>query len=948
MLFGGVFCRAAPATSPSAWSTINNALTKNPILTFSLIPTSSPFLLRFNCRAASTRSPPVYSLATASPKIRHAVRDLRNLEQGYQIFRLSYEKTYQSIEATQKNSSEHPTPDDQTKVAAIQTKLAAHIFAHALLRRGRAMEASRFVELCMERNIRIRYRTFQTTFNLLCPRVDHLVDTIGPPSRATVPPSVGPTSRPTSQCQAASKMYTTAALSLLRSARQGRHGRASWMYDRIIDACLRQGEVLTAALLFVALVRDWMLRKAIKESLHNPLSHPSTAEQCHDLDWQEAHRLGMDLFPELTFPQPRAGMLHRIISATGLDESPNVVKRYIWPVRPPDSEALSALYVLIGLLKSGELQRTSVEALWPLLRPMASLPREKHRSTEDYERCHHTLLSLCEESPEKARKEMLDLQSYNVLLRYALRHRRSPELALAVLRRLCEHHDPNAMTWNILLREATLMQANIVVRALISHLAARYPGTVDLFVNSSTSPNVEVPPAMSPWSNILSLLLSRPPPYPDEATCLALMSFAIATNRPHVVCSYVLFQLPDLAKSAWDPRLHKQSTLKRARHYSSYFWSVALNAACKAGKWELAKGIWRLAVRVDTWRQRPEVINGVETQDKDGLRMVWGNDRKGIKARHRPVLTVEAYTAMLQLYSRRLTAIQARLKSSAARDRDDLGSVDVRNLRMPLKQYIAIINHAQSVVYSLCASNKSKKGFRPMQLFLSGSHGLPQPEAERAKGVVDARLLNALEAFFKLIKQLEPVFVKARRKPIAENEPGRLDEGTEWQLLQDRVRARKVEVLTRHVGRLLRPWAGISGIVALNTGDLKITTSGTGGVMPYASVKMADAIHSSKMATVLCGRVNTTGSVTRRKVRRLRRSRFMHTRGLPVLVTLDEGDTPIIAPELKLDGFAGAMMGRSQKEDKSKEPTKRGEAIILGPISDLDALKRRVESRLPF
>src|SRR5258706_10324847 len=261
MLFGGVFRQAAPST----WSTISSTFIKHPTSPFSLFSTPTSSLLRFNRRAASTRSTPGYSLATASPKIRHAVRELRNLDQGYQIFRLSYEKTYQSIEAARKkNPSEQPKLEDRVKVAAIQTKLAAHTFAHALLRRGRALEASRFVELWMERNIRIHYRTFQATFNLLCPRVDHQVDTVGPPSPVTVPPpsEVGPTCRLNPQRQGASQMFTIAALSLLRSARQGRHGRASWMYDRIIDACLLQGEVLTAALLFVALVRDWMLRMA--------------------------------------------------------------------------------------------------------------------------------------------------------------------------------------------------------------------------------------------------------------------------------------------------------------------------------------------------------------------------------------------------------------------------------------------------------------------------------------------------------------------------------------------------------------------------------------------------------------------------------------------------------------------------------------------------------------
>ena len=946
MPFAGIFRRATPST----WRAIKTTLTKNPISTFPLIPTSSSSLLRLNCRAASTRSAPVYSLATASPKIRHAVRDLRNLEQAYQIFRLSYENTYQSIEAARKNPSEQSSLADPVKTAAVQTKLAAHVFTHALLRRGRAIEASRFVELCMERNIRIHYRTFQATFNLLCPRVDHLVDTVGRPSHVTVPsPSeVRPTSKPNLKHQGTFQTtYTTAALSLLRSARQGRHGRASWMYDRIIDACLLQGEVLTAALLFVALIRDWMLRKAIKESLHNPPTHPSAPEKRPDLDWQEARRLGMDL--ELTFPRPRAGMLHRIISATGLDHSPNVVKRYKWPVRPPDPEALSALYALIELLQSGVLQKTPVEAIWPLLRTIVSLPREKHRSTEDYEKCHNALLSLCTESPENARKERIDLQSYNVLLRYALRHRRSPELALTILKRLCERHDPDAMTWNILLREATLMQANAIVRTLIAHLAARHPGTVDLFVDFSTSPDVEVLPAMSTWSTILSLVLSRPPPYPDEATYLALMSFTIATTRPHLACSYVLFQFPDLANSAWNPRLHKQSTLKRARHYSPYFWSVALNAACKAGKWDLAKGIWRLAVRVDTWKQRPEVANGVETQNGDGLRMVWGDDRKGIKTRHRPVLTVETYTAMFQLYSRRLEPVRAELMGSGVRGGDSLDSMDVRKLRGLLKLYMSVINHAQSVVYSLSSIGKSRKEFQPMQLFPPDSHGLSQPEVERAKEVVDWRLLDALESFYKLIKRLELAYTEARRRQIAKTEPKGPNGGSERLPLHDHLHARKVEVLACHLEKLLRSWGRIPRVVASNAGDLKNTTSGTGGVMPYASVKMAYAVHSSKTAAARCGCLNTASSVTRRRTIRLRRPRFVNTRGLPVLVTMDEGDRSINSvPELKLDGFAGVMMGRLQDEDKSKKLTKRGQVLVLESTSDLDALKRRVESRLPF
>ena len=72
-------------------------------------------------------------------------------------------------------------------------------FHHALLR-GHA--PPRYVELCMSRQIQPYHRTFQVTFNLMCPTIDYLVRTIGPPSHVTVPPpfEVKSTFRPT--CQA--------------------------------------------------------------------------------------------------------------------------------------------------------------------------------------------------------------------------------------------------------------------------------------------------------------------------------------------------------------------------------------------------------------------------------------------------------------------------------------------------------------------------------------------------------------------------------------------------------------------------------------------------------------------------------------------------------------------------------------------------------------------------
>ena len=101
MLFGGV---------PAGGSTVNMRFQPIHESRLNIYANANITLFSFVFQS-SHRSALVYCLATAALNIRHALRDLLNRKKGHQIFRLSYEQAYQTIEATYQNSSKQPTTE---------------------------------------------------------------------------------------------------------------------------------------------------------------------------------------------------------------------------------------------------------------------------------------------------------------------------------------------------------------------------------------------------------------------------------------------------------------------------------------------------------------------------------------------------------------------------------------------------------------------------------------------------------------------------------------------------------------------------------------------------------------------------------------------------------------------------------------------------------------------
>lgn len=57
------------------------------------------------------------------------------------------------------------------------------------------------------------------------------------------------------------------SVALLNAFRRHRYHRTENMYERVVEACLLQGEIVTATLLFVLLVRDWQVKRTMQAAV---------------------------------------------------------------------------------------------------------------------------------------------------------------------------------------------------------------------------------------------------------------------------------------------------------------------------------------------------------------------------------------------------------------------------------------------------------------------------------------------------------------------------------------------------------------------------------------------------------------------------------------------------------------------------------------------------------
>ncbi|PVG00563.1 hypothetical protein CPB86DRAFT_871847 [Serendipita vermifera] len=562
-----------------------------------------------------------YSLELARA-IRRAI-EAGEVDRGYQFF-------------TTTCSRSPSIPDARYK----QTRFLAHVLIHALHRCRKPLTAASFTKLCLERRIDISKRTFDTTFSGILP---HITSKLSEP-----PPGI---SKPPSRSQS-----MTAALSLLSAARKSGHEHSSWMYDRIINAILLQGEVLTATFLFIALVREWNYRRQSKiperdeeietssEISRSEGNFPKMAARPNQFDLQMKRFLN-------GWMNSITSELHNRTRLSDSSDSSEVI---------PRTQVFRGLDALIGLLSEDKLD---IPNRWRLLRVMYLIPYESFSDASVYHRWHAILLDYCQ--GHRGGHE-LDLPSYHVLLHYAFLYRRSVELGITVLRRLCQKHHPSPVTYNILLHGFSSIRDQDNFAAISALIATRGRQLLDPLRHFDRRDENKV------RYEIIQSLQRHPIPRPDEYTITTHMLNAIALGKHHLPCGLVSRLFPTIR--SLDPRKRKRAgrvNLQRAGRLSPHFWSIAVHAASKAENLPFTMAIWWLVVKAENLGRKQQSFHSIYSR--------------------------EAYTSHIHLFSRVANIIQKRMKRSV----NSGGQRNLTHIRRAVKLFRVILQMVDHVLTRL-------------------------------------------------------------------------------------------------------------------------------------------------------------------------------------------------------------------------------------------------------
>jgi hypothetical protein len=551
--------------------------------------------------------------------IRRAVEG-GEVDRGYQIF-------------TTTCSGNPATSESQYK----QNRLLAHVLIHTLHRCQKPLTAASFTKLCLDRRIDISKRTFNTVFSGISPHLTS--DVPGSPLDRGMPMGRAPS--------------LTAALSLLSAARKSGHEHSSWMYDRIINAMLLQGEVLTATFLFIALVREWNYRRQLQLA---------EGDEEMERDTDNSKQAGRSFATaHSTWSDRRTNSLLNSWMNSITSEHHNRISVSGTPEEMSRNQAFRGLDALVSLLNDAKID---IPNRWRLLRVMYLIPYNDFPEPSMYHRWHTILLEYCQ---GHRGQQNLDLPSYHILLHYAFIYRQSVDLAAAVLQRLCQSHEPSPVTYNILLHGFLSIHDQDNFTSISDLIATRGRQLLDPLRQFNK------PDAMKVRHDILQELRKHPVPRPDEYTITAHMSNSIALGKPHLVCILVSRLFPTM-RSFYSRKQHgaDRANLQRVDRFSPHFWSIAVHAAYRAGDLSFTMAIWRLVIRAEKHgrRQQPTFHS---------------------------IYAKEAYTSHIYMFSRIVYLLQRRMKKVV----DSGNQLRPSHIRATFKLFRVVLHMVNRVLMTL-------------------------------------------------------------------------------------------------------------------------------------------------------------------------------------------------------------------------------------------------------
>jgi hypothetical protein len=535
----------------------------------------------------------------------------------------------------------------------VSTRLAAHCLLHSLLRAGETKTAAILTERMMADGEELHPLSLSTLLRQLHSTSSDSPQTVynhlrSPTSHQGV--NLGPR---VSELQNVIPMdpFTRIAVHLLNNARKHRWQRRTSMYESVLRTCLIQGEILVASLLLALLLKDYQLRHA----------RSRTATEAEGVRAQDT--MGSHGFKPLACRNSH--FLFQSVTESLQKHSTHIDN-------PLFSEASQALAIFASELDAHKIPYTNLATLikamysYPQCQHTVwvTLPSGKRQSRIAYRYFHEVLLNFLCSLPDQKLLDLntgqlpsLDVQSYNALLNYALRHRHSITLANRVLHHMTKLREPplapTTATHNILLRGSTLMRRNDIAENILRvtpwQISDNEPDGVRHFPrrklqgrNCQIGTSLTVSQLGRRCRGFCGLLEDTRkfglniPKFeghiePDTTLLTSVMAHLVATGRPDEVAILITRIIPELEppEERLTPKerlMRWQTSVARGVTLGPHFFAVALNALRKAGLWKFAKLVWALA-------------RAAETKSlQSGVTAPW-------------CLSVHAYTAMLQLYA---------------------------------------------------------------------------------------------------------------------------------------------------------------------------------------------------------------------------------------------------------------------------------------------------------
>ncbi|KAF8663580.1 hypothetical protein AX16_000924 [Volvariella volvacea WC 439] len=554
----------------------------------------------------------------------------------------------------------------------VSPRLSSHALLHGLVRMGLSRKAFKLAKLMMENGVPVRNRTLETVVRTLVPLPSTPSTVLNYAPIRSSPLSKANTEQGPNKIRPAEVEHegTRYALKLVMLARKTRGPGSDGLLDLLICACIINGEIIIASLLFGFLVKD--LRHKTP-----PVCAENFAQEGDNSATRSTRFKGLGAMRKLD--SPMEAILARINDAL-IDDSITT---------NPESRR-TVLQALANLANHLDHRQLSTTRLAALIKTLYNCPRfddddlvtvlNRHgrvKVVKAYEHFNDVLVRLIKNLPSHPpipspptsttkntrpchwpdRLVPLDRATYNSLLHYALRHRLSIQMAEAIIDHMTtKRHQPlspDTATFNILIRSATLLRNQILSDGVLSMMkqsikaaTAAPPPALPTQDASSTNPNSTSAP--TPPAPIL-------PVHADAYTISSYITHITSTGSPHLVLPILASQFPSflspLLPSGSSPthfsqdnphpvNAHRHKTARRLANrewartgarLGPYFFTTVLNALTKARIYMLVQRVWSLAVSSErySWTE--------DARRREGVEEGW-------------VLPIQAYTIVMQAF----------------------------------------------------------------------------------------------------------------------------------------------------------------------------------------------------------------------------------------------------------------------------------------------------------